>query len=884
MTRWSALLACGLLLASCRNNANNVVLASLDRTEKIDLMCGRVEDIGGNRYEFFGALPLALCEEDPDSSQGPQPRLLGEVTQTESGTLAVIDFTNGAVFNTNITVPGVTALRVGEQPTAVQVSEVDARYTYVSSFSPKSVQAIPTREVVTGIADVLDRQEVRFDAGPADLVLHEEATFEEIEEGGETLARTKVRYRYLYAALPDLGQIAQIQITIDDETGAQTFGAVQPIQLDTYTCDTATPVVPPASDETDYHRICPADFDDRGEGRFIKEVTTTAPCNEGTGRGPLPVALAIDSGDPRNPVDDVLLVADANQPVIHRFGIWENGATPQEPIVTLTPTTDVDVTPFVPASSDQDDRDATQRYLYAVGARDGSVLAVDYTPGSPTFGAVLPVLAGQSPRANEENAESRNRVRSAFSNARSIEVLTPFYELDGNLRIPAGDPDTDICDPDDPDVASLAQNARNMRGVFLAVSLSNGTIFFLDVYDLNAPCRGGEGNTACTLAETSSDRFASIRRHRRRFGFTPNTFIEVDGAPSVQFNAAPGVIDETTGLPESSDGPGLEFVECPASQFNVFGAPPQGSGADALICASSQVWSSFSQRWDATWQGLIPNSEGGLGLFADESFDGQPGSWFLAGDVPFCRVGVLGEQAGTPAGTGLSIDELESYEGDRLVITGELPPNTRDVEECKSEFEDLLEDIDDRQVWFPILDAYDDQLEIGPSPRGAAYTDLVKRCFNQFTEYQIHTRGAYTVTGSTSRFINRVIPDQDGLCILDPSRPVDLPSSSGDTFDVDTFLTGRAFPGTQFINPLVSFQISDFGEDIEPTDSTVVVANFAILNQFTIEVLDTAGNEIRSLPASMLFSPLRDELYFVDFEAGVKRIVFSPLSIVQTFD
>ena len=40
----------------------------------------------------------------------------------------------------------------------------------------------------------------------------------------------------------------------------------------------------------------------------------------------------------------------------------------------------------------------------------------------------------------------------------------------------------------------------------------------------------------------------------------------------------------------------------------------------------------------------------------------------------------------------------------------------------------------------------------------------------------------------------------------------------------------------------------------------------------------------RSLPASMLFSEQQDQLFFVDFEAGVRRIVFSPLSIVQTFE
>jgi len=59
--------------------------------------------------------------------------------------------------------------------------------------------------------------------------------------------------------------------------------------------------------------------------------------------------------------------------------------------------------------------------------------------------------------------------------------------------------------------------------------------------------------------------------------------------------------------------------------------------------------------------------------------------------------------------------------------------------------------------------------------------------------------------------------------------------------------------------------------------------NFNILNQFGVEVLDTSASR-RSLPASMLFSEEQDQLFFVDFETGVRRIVFSPLSIVQTFE
>jgi len=869
MIRFFILASCALLVASCSNNTNNIVLASLDRSENIALFCADVEQVTGNLFEFNQVLPLASCENNDESDPDVNAQFLGAVTQVESGTVAVVNFTNGAIFDTNRTVPGVTAFRVGEQPTAIQISPVDSLYTYVSSFSPKSVQAVPTEAIVQGTSS-LPIDEVRFDAGPTDLALH------------EITEETSVTYRFLYAAIPDLGQVAQIQVDIDPDTGAQTLGAVTELPLQTLGCDAVAPVPPPPSDDTDYNRICPQDFQDR-QGRFIKTVETTVPCEDGLAPGPAPVSLIVDQGNPDDATDDVLLVADANQPVIHRFTLSETGATEVAPLVSLAPLTQVKVTPFVPATSDPDDRAAVQRYVYAVSANDGAILAIDYAETSVSFGAVLPVLAGVSARASEENVESRNRVRSGFSNVRTIEVLSPFYELTtdpdtGDLQVAAGDPDTDICDPNDDDAFALAQNPRNLRGVFLGVSLSNGQMFFLDVYDLNAPCRGGEGTIACTLAETGPDQFASIRRHRRRFGFTPTTFISIDGTPSLQFNEAPGVLEETNGTAPNSDGPGLSFIQCPVSQFNVFGVPPTGSDDDGLICASSQVWSSFTQRWDARWQGLIPESNGGLGLFSDESFEGEPGNWFLGGDVPFCEVGVLGPQGGTPADTGLSIDALQAYVGDRLVIIGELPPSTRDDVDCQNEFEDLEEDIDDRQIWFPIVRAFNEQLEIGPSPNPSRYTlEETRRCFNQFTEYQIQTQEAYTVTGTSSDFIHRVIPDPTtGECIFDDSRPVVAD-------DVDTYLTGRAFPATQFINPLVSFAITDFEEMLTITDSTIVLLSFNILNQFGVELLDTGG-ATRSLPASMLFSAEIDQLFFVDFHAGVRRIVFSPLNIVQTFE
>ncbi|MEM7436988.1 MAG: hypothetical protein AAF436_17670, partial [Myxococcota bacterium] len=565
-----------------------------------------------------------------------------------------------------------------------------------------------------------------------------------------------------------------------------------------------------------------------------------------------------------------------------------------EPIAVGTPTSTVVSTPFVPATFDN--TEATQRYLYAVSSIDDSVLAVEYTESADTFGAVLPVLAGVGPRANEEGVESRNRVRSFFTNARAIEVLTPNYELeeqdDGGLIVP----DSILCDATNTDEVLTAQNPANMRGVFLAVSLSQGFLFFLDIYDLNGRCRGGD-NGDCN-STTEGDAFASIQRHRRRFAATPSELIEIQGTPALVFNASQGTLDPETGEGRNSDGPALEFVSCPDSMSSVFGDNPGGE-LDGLICSSTQVWSTLTQRWDGTYEGLIPNTQGGLGKFEPESVEGRPSSpdgvaWFSAGDVPLCQVGVLGPGVSLPGYPDPLISAQffnSEYEGDRLFITGELPVATEADTFCDQLFGDVPDEIDDLPVWFPIVQAFDNEVEIGPSPNPGRYSfDDVLTCYPQFTDYEVHTRGVYTVVGTTTGFVHRVTASEDdGACVLDETRPVNcLVQENGEcpeedpVLDVDTVLTGRAFPQAQYVNPLVSFEIGPFSDDAQPTDSTQAVLTFSIFNAFTVLTIGTDGG-LRSLPSSMTYSPLLEDLFFVDLQSGVRQLTFSPLSTVETF-
>ena len=100
-----------------------------------------------------------------------------------------------------------------------------------------------------------------------------------------------------------------------------------------------------------------------------------------------PVQLVVDTvASP-----PVLLVADANLPMIHRLVLDDAGADPAllPALAPAVPTREVVITPPVPTAVGE--RAATQRYLYAIDALDNSVLAMDYTDTSVNFGAVLAV-------------------------------------------------------------------------------------------------------------------------------------------------------------------------------------------------------------------------------------------------------------------------------------------------------------------------------------------------------------------------------------------------------------------------------------------------------------------------------------------------------------
>jgi hypothetical protein len=474
------------------------------------------------------------------------------------------------------------------------------------------------------------------------------------------------------------------------------------------------------------------------------------------------------------------------------------------------------LTPLVPSQSTSaadPNPPRTERFLYAIDETNQSVLAVDYSdPLRASFGAVLTVGASLP----------SDRLAVPFP-ARAIEVLEPAW------------PEPTATDPDPPlPGCGEEPSSTSLRGVFLAVATTDGRVRIFDVFDLDAGCRA-----SCNLADTDS--FVAVGRHRPRIiGFDQDA-IAVDPAPSWSVSGATLQVDEDTGVADE-DVSTLESVTCPGGLEGVFG----GLAEEARICGIVDPWAATSQRYNASWEGALPNTTmTGASLDPDEP----------AIDVRFdpCALGVLGSANVPGAGP------LGNYAGDAVAITSPLAPARADDELC----ERITQENDAGEttpILFPLLSAsteaalptYGGRLVIGESAlnvRGATLGD-VRTCFPELLEIEVRARSAFVVASTRAGFRHPVVAGADGTCEVDPAAV-----AAGDN--------GRALPGQLFQTPEVAFQPA--GVPVEGAILTFVTANIPQTLAYDISFDAQSGTtDLPSLLAGLEFNEIDDRLYVVD--------------------
>ncbi|MBX7194728.1 MAG: hypothetical protein K1X94_21920 [Sandaracinaceae bacterium] len=725
------------------------------------------------------------------------------VLQEARGEVASVDLVARKVMDADPAIPGYSFVAVNPLPTAIVVPETTPSCAFVTSAAEDTIEAIDLHQFRSeGLAAAVEHDPIELAGAATAMVL----------DPSEAA---------LWVAMPERSSVARIPIE------GCAFGALEEIALEATVPD----------------GIVGAPEDDRATSRYCPATFTPAPLPTIMPREVEP--LDVVARPAVLAVGRELLVGDRALPLIHRVDFAAR--VPLAPIAAGATIRSLAVTPEVPNSFDATSPDRS-RYVYAVDDADGTVLAVEYSdPASPAFGAVLPVGAASSVRPD----------RMPFlTGARTLEVIQPRYdELTpfDNLCDPANIPD---------DIAAPAYST--LRGVFLAIGMTDSTVRFVDVFDSDAPCRGRvEGATEdCT---STSETFVYERRHHPRVGERRTTVGVTANDVSFLVNGA------TVRLSESSEE--LTSITCPSSLDPIFGTVADGT---VRVCGHSDPYEAVTEIWSAAWQGAISGTASSTGNFSRL----DDGSIALDARVDFCAAGVLGaaQVASAPA-------PESGFGGDVIAITNTLTSTMAEVDRCKAVVGIEGSSQSPRPVLVPIassstrpdglLEPYRGRLIFDASApvldRATAGLTLedVLTCFgDQLVRFDVRVRDSFSVIGSRSGQRHRVIRADDGTCEVDETLSVSRQS--------------RAQAGALFANDLVAFQIAA-RPSTDSTELRVTIGTVPATLNLDVGAVASSTSRGLALPSDIVWSSVYERMYIVDVERrGLIELTMQPLVYTQS--
>lgn len=890
--------AAWLALTACSEETPPPAPGSFDRPTRVAFACFDVQDPDDPR-------PIALdaCRVDATTPLTTRNALHALVVQSSRGEVAAVDLNVGRTLDSRPDIPSYTFMPVGELPIAIVVppnapdddsAPATSLVTYVASAGSRDVTVVRTRAFRRrALGDETTVQTVPLpgdaSAVPVDMVLSPDgdALFVSLRDAGKLLRLPLCRG---FRALDSDAGAGDVDDSDAGSEAAPDAGDAPPDAGSSAPCvrgliDTAaiteipisesvskfTPPSGEAPDREPYAKLCSFETPELGGPGSVPELPPDAAQLQ-----PKPSGLTIDAFCERGAgCTRRLLVADEALPLIHVIdldAIASGAGAVLAPIPTGAATRSVAVTPPVPVTIDSESSERTQ-YVYAIDAQDGSVLV--------TQDGLLLNVGTSSERRDRITLGSGGNTSVAV--ASSLSVLTPdFNTVDGPLFASAEDPNAVLPEEDPAEPYCRDQNHpvrsnRRLRGVFLAVSQSDGSIRLVDVHDMDLlECR------SCTLNDDNSGLYDPLPyvRHRVRVATTlplnaEDTPIRLSPLASAQFaidsEAIPVRLNGTTTDPRLRGG--LSCVSCPELQAEAFPdavtrdqiteiesedpAMDESSLGDctmenqARVCALADPWGELD-RWVAIYEGVLPGSRGGQGHFADPA----AADLEFTGELNFCALGALG-----------SADAEAGRAGDQLTITGPLPPDEV-IEAARPGDADLLEscrelvrerDEDGKLIGFEIREAYADHLVLEPGLLGSDHGDddaeLVDACFGgMLLSYELRARQSYLVLGEThAGFVHSVVRRDDGRCVIDPS----LPASHG----------GRAYPDSLFDNGSITFQVvGDQGEDKNkpPVDTQLIITLDSNTDLSVLDATISYDSLSAVVPADLRWSPTDSRLYLVD--------------------
>lgn len=902
-----------LAAPACTSGVGAAAPRAMNHPVDVAFACFDTSVIGQQRVRPLSdcALYVDVSTNTRRAPDDPTLHMHALVTQSRRGEVGAVDLLARGVLDSDMSVPGYTFVPVGELPTQIIVPPNDSNG--VSGDAPTACTYVASRGAVDGRhpgISVIDTRRFRAGAGlehdpyplhdpyilpaaPSDMVLAPDASALWI-----TLDSLGVLVRVPFRGPCDLGPIDLVVPLYEDVPAGVPFTPGSSADLTRECGLVADPVLP---------YVTPPRTPD-------VDLTTD----------PEPVAIAIDADN------GVLLIADRALPLIHRVNMADG--TRRAPLATGVPVRDVVVTPRVPDSYElmPDPADPMayvplptsaitfSRYVYAIDDTDGTVLVMEYSDESaPNFGTVIPV--------DVQAARRPDRLGMPVV-ARSLEIITPQYDTSApDPRFPPPDAETrgnpygyGLCLPSDP-APTQPPTPLLLRGVFLVVAGADGALRFVDIYDLDAPCRGRApstpvGNDDCTNPGVVGDNLVYIRRHRPRVQQLLSSFVTIESGPTVYFPGGGSQVLGTDGLPVGADPtmalttPALApFADpdasgeidaaaaaCPGDFGMVWGIAAgqsaSGSAALPIVCSLVDPFAAISETWSATFEGQIPGtytSSANAQVDASGEFNGV-----IDTRLDYCSLGIIGSgEATAPAG-----EPEAAYEGDMLAIVGTMPEDRLEADRRCFAVLGISQIGEQQQPIFARIEhaftspdmqqePYIGRLTLSPDTpienrlpldgHMPTIADAVRCYGDTLLTIDVHTRGAFAVSGSRSGFQTRVVRGADGRCQYD--------------LTLDPLLQARAYNDVRdaahtpvvFRNRRIAFRPIGVTTRAQAEIRMILSGG---PSQLGIDLaLSSSGTRQMALPTGLRYSSEMWALYVLETErSGLIELTLRPLSRATT--
>ena len=479
-----------VVTAACSQKPVTVPLRSLERSGRAALVCLRAPGTPSPGRPLSECSPGTL--ESGDFTSLPN-HAYALVTQTTRGEIAVLDLTTGEVADADAAVPGYTFLPVGAQPVDIAATRGSgAAFVGVAEVNRPGIFALPAALLRGASPSLADFPACALPSRPGPMVVVPAKT--EVCEGAN----------YAVDVLRDRGDPAHSNGDLSAE-GPQKLIVAMPEDGDFLVIDTQKLLdrKPGSFDPCPIERrqklavelppetVLPGKSLDPECPPVDSPRTPSATCTQQaapvvsypTSFTPSPSALAL--------VENKLYVTDKAAPVIHRLDVSD-------------PCAPVELPPLLPTSFDAPYRPIytsaiavsplthdKKRFAYAVDYEAGSLMAFDVSDTSTSRTPMVRARPDYAPYTPRDRLALNAPVRDVTF----VQLDAPLPDDRGNLRSGI------LCNPDDAaaDVSgneyrtasdfSSGAGPRALRGIFGLAALTNGTMVYIDVDDLDAPCR-----------------------------------------------------------------------------------------------------------------------------------------------------------------------------------------------------------------------------------------------------------------------------------------------------------------------------------------------------------------------------------------------------------